>query len=145
MNLYFLNINPLVPRCNIRAWADYPRFHDPSLHDRLLCYVWNADVEKTRHFHIFPHVIPRWLTHINTKSVPRRVLIPSTCCLVYIFDLCKKSAQNLFHEKGQEISSGMIVNSIAALLNEGVTIGKTAKIGLSHFAWICIWYLGKGC
>ncbi len=30
MNLYFLNINPLEPRCNIRAWADYPQFHDRS-------------------------------------------------------------------------------------------------------------------
>ena len=31
MNLNFLNVNPLVPRCNIRTWADYPQFHDWSL------------------------------------------------------------------------------------------------------------------
>ncbi len=28
---YFLNINPLLPRFNIRAWTDYPKFHDRSL------------------------------------------------------------------------------------------------------------------
>ena len=33
-----------------------------------ICYVWNTDVEKTRHFNMFHHVISTWLTYINTTS-----------------------------------------------------------------------------
>ncbi len=39
-----------------------------------VCYVRNSDVEKTRHFIMFHHVISTWPTNINATSVPWRVL-----------------------------------------------------------------------
>ncbi len=40
----------------------------------ILCYVRGSDVEKTRHFHMFYHIISTWPTNINTMSVPKQVL-----------------------------------------------------------------------
>ncbi len=40
---------------------------------RKVCYVRNGDVEKTRHYNMFYHVISTRPTNINTKAVPRRV------------------------------------------------------------------------
>ncbi len=49
--------------------------HEPTLcFSTLLCYVRNPEVEKSRHFHIFPHIFSTWPTHINATSVPQRVL-----------------------------------------------------------------------
>ncbi len=39
-----------------------------------VCYIRNTNVEKTRHFNMFHHVISTWPTNINATSVPWRVL-----------------------------------------------------------------------
>ena len=36
-----------------------------------ICYVRGSDMEKTRHFHMFHHIISTWPTNINTMSVPK--------------------------------------------------------------------------
>ncbi len=59
----------------------------------LDCYVRKSDAQKTRHFHIFPHVISTWRTNINIASVPRQVLAgnvkPMLFSLVTYWSSCK--------------------------------------------------------
>ncbi len=60
---YFCHVTFMLPGCEISRITLLTK----------VCYVRNADAEKTRHFNMFYHVISTWQTNINTTSVPRRV------------------------------------------------------------------------
>ncbi len=55
-----------------------------------VCYVRKSDIEKTRNFHIIPHLISTWPTNMNITLVPRQVLAGAYCVNLILWQfLCK--------------------------------------------------------
>ena len=104
-----------------------------------ICYVRNTDVEKTRHFNIFHHVILTWPTNINTTSAPRRVLAGwSRALLQFTKHLTKVSKSSMW-----DISLFIVLASYLASILNGMTLLLCAQFFIKK-----IWFQGSwisGC